>query len=255
MIETPSSYGRIVWREYITHDLESAKQFYGGLFGWTWKAVSAGEGEPPYTVVLNGTDGVAGMLSVGRKPGTPYWTPYVHVEEVDRVFERAIAHGATAMLPPEDVPGVGRIAFLRDPQGAFFYLFRAVSPDKPETAPQPGEFRWDQLETSDTNAATAFYTEVLGWEIVPAGPISFISPRPRNYPMAVMHGVPEEIPPHWLPYVMVADLEATNAKAKGLGGEIIERRIEVPGSGAFALLKDRDGARFMLAEMPFSSKV
>jgi len=51
-----------------------------------------------------------------------------------------------------------------------------------------------------------------------------------------------DVPPHWMAYVLVDDVEASTAKVKELGGEIIKEVTEIPGMGAFSVIKDPTGA-------------
>lgn len=246
--KTSGPVGKFIWRELLTHDVEGAKRFYGNLFGWSWDSVPMENGRPAYTRAAIGKDDyVAGVFELECEPPTAFWAPYVFVEDVDGAVQTAAACGAHVAMPPTDLPGVGRIAFLNDPQGAPFYLFHP-SGEGEETPPRVGEFCWEHLNTSDPAAAIAFYTKVIGWDTQPAGPVSFFLRDNGTKPMAVVSQAPAGVAAHWLSYVMVEDLAVTNAKAKELGGEVIEERIEVPGKGAFALLKDPAGAPFMLSE-------
>lgn len=245
---TTHSGGKFVWRELMTHDVEGAKRFYGTLFGWKWDAVPLGEGRPPYTRAYQGEDDyLAGVLDLECEQPTAFWAPYIYVENVDEATKTAVESGAHLAMPPTDLPGVGRFAFLNDPQGAPFYLY-CPSGEGEETPPRVGEFCWEHLNTTDPAGAIAFYNKVVGWSAQPMGPVSFFMRDNGTQPVAVVSQAPAGVPAHWLSYVMVEDLAATNARAKALGGEVIEERIEVPGKGAFALLKDPAGALFMLSE-------
>lgn len=245
---TTSSVGKFIWRELITHDVEGAKRFYENLFGWNWESMPMEGDRPAYAHAALGDDYVAGILELECEQPNAFWVPYVYVADVDGAVQAAVACGAHVAIPPTDMPEVGRLAFLNDPQGAPVYLFRPASGEGEETQPRVGEFCWEHLNTSDPTGAIAFYTKVVGWDTLPIGEMSFFTRDRGTKPVAVISQAPAGVPSHWLSYVMVDDLAATNAKAKALGGEVIEERIEVPGKGAFALLKDPYGALFMLSE-------
>ena len=112
-------HGRFYWNELMTHDVEVAKRFYGGVLGWTFEAMPMAEGT--YWIAKMGDKPVGGMFPMSgphfdRAP--EHWVPYIAVDDVDARLKKAIAAGASAMREPFEVPGVGRIAIVKDPSGA-----------------------------------------------------------------------------------------------------------------------------------------
>jgi uncharacterized protein len=112
-----------VFHELMTTDVEGAKNFYQEITGLT---VTSG----PYPVIMDNNLPVAGL--VGPRPdgsawpsGGPesHWIAYFSVEDVDETATKAEQLGGKVLLPPSDVPGFGRAAVLRDPQGAAFGIF------------------------------------------------------------------------------------------------------------------------------------
>jgi predicted enzyme related to lactoylglutathione lyase len=57
-------------------------------------------------------------------PFPPNWLPYFMVEDCDATAGKAAATGGKAMVPPTDIPNVGRFAVLGDPQGAMFAIIK-----------------------------------------------------------------------------------------------------------------------------------
>lgn len=113
-------HGAFSWCELMTADTEAAKSFYGQLFGWTLKDVPM-EGMT-YTTLAAGGQEIGGMMSVSA-PGvqgnpSPHWGVYVTVENVDASAKKAEELGATLLVPPMDIPNVGRFSVIQDPQGA-----------------------------------------------------------------------------------------------------------------------------------------
>ena len=107
--------GKFIWNELVATNEAAAKKFYTGLFGW--KAQTFGKGMS-YTLFKQGKDGVGGMMKC-PKPGLPaHWLPYVIVADVDQTVKKAKKLHAKICVEPFDVPTVGRIAVLADPQGA-----------------------------------------------------------------------------------------------------------------------------------------
>lgn len=111
-------HGTFSFNELITSDLESAKRFYGDLLGWTFNETKTIHGNS-YIVALQGDSVVAGMmLRDGNVPDdVPLcWDPYVTVDDVDASAAKVEALGGTLVLPPTEIPNVGRFCVLRDPQ-------------------------------------------------------------------------------------------------------------------------------------------
>jgi predicted enzyme related to lactoylglutathione lyase len=115
----PWKHGFFYWNELMTRDAEKAKDFYGKTLGWTFEAMPMPDGT--YWAAKQGEDYVGGIfpLSSPQFNGVPEnWMAYIAVDDVDARTKKAEAAGATLMRPIFDVPGVGRIAVLREPGGA-----------------------------------------------------------------------------------------------------------------------------------------
>ncbi|HKA72745.1 MAG TPA: VOC family protein [Xanthobacteraceae bacterium] len=114
-----ASHGHFYWNELMTHDVEKAKKFYAATVGWTFDTMATPNGT--YWLAKDGDTPVAGMFPmVGPNfSGMPeQWVSYLAVDDVDARVKKATAAGAKVMQPPFDVPGVGRIAIMREPGGA-----------------------------------------------------------------------------------------------------------------------------------------
>ncbi|MBZ8138964.1 glyoxalase [Rubrivivax gelatinosus] len=114
------THGAFSWNELLTADPERAAAFYTELFGWNFEKQEYSVGTYHVAKTADGT-AVGGMMAF--PPGTPaevppHWAGYVTVDSVDDAAERATALGGSVLVPPMDVPGVGRMAVLRDPTGA-----------------------------------------------------------------------------------------------------------------------------------------
>lgn len=119
---------------------------------------------------------------------------------------------------------------------------------------KPGTFCWVELATSDNEAAKKFYTQLFGWEYEdhPAGPDMVYTMLKLNdkdaaalyklMPDMVAHGVP----PHWLSYVSVSDVDETAAKAKSAGATLLKEPFDVMSVGRMAVIQDPTGAVFAL---------
>jgi uncharacterized protein len=114
--------GVFVWDELGTNDADGAQRFYEEVFGWT--TTDMGPEYNGYRIFNRGETGVAGFLKLSEASIPPFWQPYVAVEDTDATLARAGELGGATLMGPMDVPEVGRIAILRDPQGATFGIIK-----------------------------------------------------------------------------------------------------------------------------------
>ena len=112
------THGAFSWSELTTTDPAAAATFYGKLFGWTTEVMDMGTG--PYMVTKVGETSVGGIMGPpsGAPPMPPHWGCYVTVNNVDDTLTTCAALGGKTLVPAMDVPGVGRMAVIQDPQGA-----------------------------------------------------------------------------------------------------------------------------------------
>lgn len=115
------------WHEVMTNDTVRAKAFYERLFGWKGRSESATN--QPYTVFSSKGQDVAGLMAIpvanGAPVCAPHWLAYLRVTSPDRTVAKATALGGVVVVPPMDIPGIGRFAVLRDPTGAEFAVYAA----------------------------------------------------------------------------------------------------------------------------------
>ena len=133
--------GALSWTELYTTDSEGAKQFYGGLFGWTAEDMHLpGEAAEAYTILTpagGDQDRMhGGMMQLPAEHltltnGRPYWHPVFAVTDTDAALEALTRHGGSVQMGPEDAEGVGRLAVCLDPSGADFVV---LTPSPTEAA-------------------------------------------------------------------------------------------------------------------------
>ncbi len=118
------THGAFSWSELTTTDPAAAAAFYGELFGWKIQEMGAQMGG--YRVVAVGDEGVAGIMAMppGAPPMPPHWGCYVTVDNVDATISRCAGLGGKTIVPPMDIPTVGRMAVIQDPQGAVLSLMQ-----------------------------------------------------------------------------------------------------------------------------------
>ena len=113
--------GTPIWNELISPDLASATAFYTDLLGVVWEEQPM-EGGPAYTCLMVDGRQVGGAMAPMMADIPPHWNVYFNVESVDDTIAKVVALGGSVVAPAFDVPGVGRMAVLADPQGGMFNL-------------------------------------------------------------------------------------------------------------------------------------
>lgn len=242
------------WVDLGTADLAAARAFYSALFGWT-----VPEGPPEaggYSIAELRGRPIAG-LGPQQNPGPPVWATYVNVDDADKVVAKVGAAGGTAFMEPMDVMDVGRMAFFADPQGATIGVWQPKAHTGAGIVNEPGTLTWNELVTTDTDGAAAFYGEVFGWGTVThgegAGAYTEFQVAGRSIAgmMAKSPEMPAEMPSYWGVYFAVADTDATVEQAADLGGSVMmpPRDIE---PGRFAIIVDPTGAMFSVLALKAS---
>jgi predicted enzyme related to lactoylglutathione lyase len=120
--------GALCWTELATRDTKGARKFYTQLFGWSAKESSAdaGAGMEYTEFSVQGKPGIGMMSMPAQVPAQvpAYWMPYFQVTDCDASASKAKELGGSLMVPPTDLPNVGRFAVVSDPQGATFAIFK-----------------------------------------------------------------------------------------------------------------------------------
>lgn len=108
------------WNELLTTDPEAAKEFYGSTIGWSFDSMPM-DGGGTYSICMSEDKPCGGIMQLqDTAPGgdTPHWFAYVAVDDLEARLEKAKSMGATIVREPFEVPGIGKIAMVEDPQGA-----------------------------------------------------------------------------------------------------------------------------------------
>ena len=245
-------HGDFIWYELITPDPDGAKLFYDAVMGW-----DVGPGSPEhggYREIRAGAGHAGGMLPLTdemRQHGArPTWLGYIGVDDVDASLASVEEAGGKVLMPAWDIPAIGRIAMVTDPQGVPFYLMRGAS-DEASDAFQPqglGRVSWNELATRDQRSALDFYTSQFGWtkgDVMPMGDMG-------DYQFITHHGVPlgaimtaaPDNPARWRFYFRVADVEVAQRAVETGGGTVVHGPQEVPGGERILIGIDPQGAEF-----------
>jgi uncharacterized protein len=248
--------GTFSWADLATTDPDGAERFYGELFGWQAEEVPAGEGGFYAMCRLNGSS----VAAIGKQPDEqrgmgipPHWNNYVTVASVDESAKRAGELGATVPFPPFDVLEAGRMAVIQDPTGAHLSIWEPRDSIGATRVNEPGCLTWNDLNTPDPDTAREFYAALFGWafEKMPSDEVDYWVIKNGERSNGGMMGTQQSgVPPFWMPYFAVEDVERTAEQAASAGGGKHAGPIEVP-SGRVSVLHDPAGATFAVAEGEF----
>ncbi|MFC7495709.1 MULTISPECIES: VOC family protein [unclassified Nocardioides] len=122
--EVANEPGTPCWNEVITDDVARATAFYADVLGVGWEEMQM-EGGPAYTCLVVEGRQVGGAMPLMMDGVPPHWNVYFNVESVDDTVTKATGLGGTVVAPAFDVPTVGRLAIVADPQGGMFCLMEA----------------------------------------------------------------------------------------------------------------------------------
>jgi predicted enzyme related to lactoylglutathione lyase len=248
---------RFVWHDLSTKDAEGSKRFYGEVFNWKF------DGDASYWHIKAGDEMIGGIRQMDAKePQPPNWLGYVVVDDVAKCVEAIKGAGGNVFVPPQTMENVGTFAVTADPTGGVFSPWKSAraGEDVEKTGmPSPFSFVWDELMTTDTDKAGAFYKKVFGWEPKPqdmgGGMIYNLLERPgtknqfREGPNAAggMMKSPMGMS-FWLAYVGVDDCDKRCAHAERLGAKIMVPAQDIPNVGRFACWSDPQGAAIAILQ-------
>lgn len=248
--------GTFCWAELATTDQKAAVAFYGALFGWGVNDMPIGPTETYSMFQMRGKDVGAAytMRPEERQHGAPpHWNTYVAVANADDTVNRAEALGATVLAPAFDVMDAGRMAVLQDPTGAVFQIWQPGKHIGARIMREPGAMTWTELATRDTEGAKKFYTSLFGWkEKTSSGAgMTYTEFSLDETPFAGMMEMNAQmvgmgVPPHWLTYFQVADVDASANTAKGLEATLVVPPMDIPNTGRFSVIRDPHGAVFAI---------
>ena len=141
------------WADATYKDPESVQPFYRAIFGWEFIPAIETPGERFFIATIAGRS-VAGIgeLPPGHPP-VPAWNTYIAVASADEAVTKVQSAGGEVLAPPFDVIDAGRMAILKDPQGAVFCVWQAGRTKGAKIVNEHGAVNFNTLHTSDVEAA------------------------------------------------------------------------------------------------------
>jgi predicted enzyme related to lactoylglutathione lyase len=245
-----------IWYELFTTDVEAAQKFYGHVVGWT--TVDSGQADINYRILMAKDVGVGGLMAIPAEAAElgmkPRWLGYIHVPNVDKAVSEITAVGGKVLWPANDIPEVGRIARVVDPQGAEFYIMTPMGDGKSAAYAEgvPGHCSWNELKTTDGAAGLKFYTEQFGWtksrsmDMGPMGTYHVFSADSKQDIGGMMTMAPDCQSPTWLYYFCVDNIDAATARVVAAGGVVDNGPHAVPGGGWIIQGTDPQACKFAL---------
>jgi hypothetical protein len=224
--------------------MERAADFYRALVGWTTQEVSATSG---HRLLQSGGRTVASLHQIAE--GSDLWVPHVSVESVERTTADALTLGAT-LVDTANVPGLARLATLRDPEGALFGLWQPAPHQGAQFTEEVGSLWWLEVLSNDVGRARQFYGRLFGWTSVatsfePFGAYTVFKRGDVQEGGILPIGPDWGVSPRWNSIFAVDDCDATIERAKPLGGSTIFVHT-VPTAGRVGSLTDTGGAVFVI---------
>jgi uncharacterized protein len=245
--------GTFCWIELATTDQNAGKNFYASLFGWSPVDFPMGPTEFYTMFKIGGDDAAAAytMRAEERAMVPPHWNLYISVKSADAAAKRAGELGGKVIAPPFDVMTFGRMAVIMDPTGAAFCVWEPKQHTGTTVGHESGTLCWADLNTPDPARAKDFYEGLFGWKLVlgendPSGYLHIKNGEEFIGGIPPAAHRPPNAPPHWLIYYLVADVDASTAKARQLGGAVHLAPMTMEKVGRFAVLADPQGASFAI---------
>jgi len=247
------------WVDASYKDPESVLPFYRGLFGWEFIPAIETPGERFFIATIRGGSAAGiGELPADHAP-VPAWNTYIAVMNADAAVAKVEAGGGEVVAPAFDVVDAGRMAILRDPQGAVFCVWQAGRTKGAKVVNEHG-----------LDAAKKFYGEVFGWTTLSLGGAEFwtlpgygdyletIVPGMRKGAaemgaagfedvVAVLEPLKDNEQPHWHVTFAVKDADAAAAEATKLGGQVLVPPLDAP-YVRLTVLTDPEGTPFTASQ-------
>lgn len=248
--------GTFCWAELYTPNVEAAKNFYTGLFGWTTTEM-AQPGASAYTIYQLAGRHVSGMKLLEGRPkemgAPPHWLSYIAVDDCAATVDKIRTSKGNVLFGPFNA-GQGTMAIIQDPAGAVFGLWQQHQSMGAWLYNEPGALCWNELMTTNVDIAGKFYTTIFGWRAeahTQMGPVYTIFKNGETQAGGMM-AIPAEmkgVPSHWGVYYAVNDADAIAAQATRLGAKVLRAPMDIPNVGRFAVFQDPQGAAFAVIKL------
>ena len=260
--------GKVIWRDLLTNDLVASKKFYGELFDWQFESVGTAAGlrsDTSYTLIRHNGRLIGGMIdtvALNNRADISQWVVSMSVTDIDAAVAAFTSGGGTVKTPPTDLRRRGKLAVVRDAEGALLALLQTKDGDPVDREPELGGFLWDELWTTDVERATTFYENVAGLKAETVD-VSGNSKSGESYRLlkdgdkprvGIMLNPLEGLDPVWVSYLRVQSPAAITARVVELDGTIIVAAQPRAIGGEVAFIAGPSGAGIALQTWPLDKK-
>lgn len=245
-------FGAPCWVDMTSENLETVKPFYTALFGWEYE--DSGEELGNYNIISVGEDVVGGAMQyhpdfMGPNPFS-VWSVYFATENAEASLNKTVENGGSISVPAMEVPTQGTMGEGKDSTGSSFGVWQ---PDTRKGFDRWGEHGfpgWFELHTRDFDAASKFYSTLLGAELGGAEMSEGMRYHTLDFNGQPSAGIwdingvlPDDAPTNWNVYFIVDDTDAAVVTAKEHGGTVLSEPEDTP-HGRMSTLQDPAGAVF-----------
>ena len=245
--------GAPCWVNYGATDVEAAKAFYSAVLGWRYEEQETVGNQ--WWLARTGDAGVATFYALHpQQTQQSAWELYLAADDVDAVTAAVPGLGGTVLAEPFSIGDYGRMSILADPTGAMVELWQPDQHKGADVIREHGALTWGELQTTDTEGASSFYTSLLGLDSqrvpLPDGSEYILLTRDGELWAGITHA-PEGAKSFWQVFFHVDDTAAAVSAAESHGGTVVMQPVYNDDDvGTITVLTDRQGAMFGLNTPP-----
>ncbi len=269
--QTPSNTqleGKIIWHDLISDKPLETIEFYHKLFGWEFENLNVAGGlfgEINYTLIRHNGKIIGGLIDQTKlktSADISQWVVLMSVKNINKAVDEIKSAGGTVFTPATDLGDRGQIAIVADPQGALLAFLQTKQGDPlDEDTIEAGNFLWNELWTSDVDAATKFYKGVANYDVEDRD-IEQENSNKKQYRLLKSSNKPrvgvllnpiENLKPIWVSYLRIADnksLDDIVNQVESLGGQVLLSPQDREIGGRVALIAGPSGAGIALQTWP-----
>ena len=197
-------------------------------------------------------------LAVNGRVDISQWVVSMSVSDIDAAVAAVTAEGGDVITPPTDLQRRGRIAVVRDKEGALLAMLQTASGDPADQQPEFGDFLWNELWTTNADSATTFYEGLTGlkmatWDIdenQESGATYRLLKAGETPRVGIMPNPLEDLGPVWVSYLRVKSPASVAERVAELGGRVIVEAQPRPLGGEVAFIAGPSGAGIALQTWP-----
>jgi predicted enzyme related to lactoylglutathione lyase len=246
----PWPNGTPCWIDYGASDVDAAKDFYGGLFGWEFTG-----GDPKYGYIVASRNGekAAGLSPLMNPGDSPGWTTYFATDDARGTADRIREAGGTVVVEPMDIPPLGTMVIACDPQRNGFGLWQSGQHTGVRVYNEAGALAWNEAAVADPASAREFYSAVFGFVFDEgSGAEGYTTFATGGSLLGGLGGLQPGSPKGWKVCFATDSVDETVAQVEAGGGKVTMAPKETE-YGRFAGVEDPWGAPFSVMQTPTGS--